>query len=966
MKDYMATLNAEQKAAVTHGEGPLLIIAGAGTGKTRVLTHRMIHLIETGKARPDEILAITFTEKASLEITERLDVLLPMGYQELWVKTFHGFCDAVLREKGLEIGLDTAYQLMTQTELILFLKEQLFSFDLKYYRPLGNPLRFIHSLASHFGHLRDEVVTPPTYIHYAESMVKGAKDAEEVELAEKTLELAHAYAHYDKLLPKSGRLDFANLTYLALDLLERRPSVLSEYQRRFKYIVVDEFQDTNTSQNRLVELLAMNSKNIMVVGDDDQSIYKWRGASLANILNFEKRFPSTKRVVLTQNFRSTQPILDMSHGVIKHNNPHRLEEQACIDKRLISQVDNSDSKKPHVIHFESIFQEAQFVAEKIIRHVADTPGVNYRDCAVLVRATAHAYPFIDEFVRRGLPYHFSGSQGLYMRPEIKDLLSVLRVLVNPYDDIALFRVLSFSVFGFESEYLLSLLHKTKSTSTPLLKALRARAEAPDLFSVLGMGSKMDSFLELFDELRLMVKTHPTSHILGAFIKKSSYLSSFDEIGDSESAESLQNIATLSQIIKEFETSHADHRLPECLESLKSRQDMGDRPSPPDESLDSDTIKVLTVHASKGLEFDTVFVVNLVQHRFPTINRRDPFAVPEELLAEALDHDSAHIHEERRLFYVASTRAKRHLFLTYSDYYGGKKRWKPSQFVLEAQSSEFVDVTEDGGALLNPARVAVVATDSDEEKPVIFSYERSHRSLRLSFSRISTFKMCPLKYKFRYVYQLAEPLSHAASFGSSVHNALNAFYGELKTGGIPTLERLWALYQKHWIPMGYTNTAHHDARKLEGWDMLKKFFESNSASWVMPSYLERPFTLKLKDLAVSGRIDRIDRLPDGSYEVIDYKTGKMLDQKAVDKDLQLSIYALACRDVYKIPVSSLSLYYLGDNKKITTHRSDEQLSTTSLELSEISSTIGDSTFEAKPSAYICGFCDYNLVCEKSAS
>ncbi len=954
MDDILSNLNPAQKEAVTHHGGPLLLVAGAGTGKTRVLTHRVIHLIESEVVKPEEILALTFTEKATEEMQERLDVLLPYGYTELWVKTFHGFCDAVLRERGLEMGLDTAYQILTQTDLALFLKDHLFSFDLNYYRPLGNPLRFVGALAGHFGHLRDEMVVPEVYVKFAKKALKAAKDDSEKEAAEKQLELAYAYSHYDELLLKNGVLDFASLTYLTLHLFEQHPSVLREYQDRFKYILVDEFQDTNTAQNRLVELLASKHKNVMVVGDDDQCIYKWRGASLTNILQFEKRFPEAKKVVLTQNYRSTQPILDMAYSVIQHNNPFRLEDREKIDKKLIREGAKG-AAKPSVVHFENYLDEVEFVVKQIGER-AKNEEVSYRDCAILVRAAAHATPFLDALNRAGIPYYFSGAQGLYQRAEIKDLLALLRALANPYDDIALFRCLSMKVFGFEMGYLLTLLQKAKSSSTPLLQVLKSTKSAPDLFNE---GASLRDFMELFERLRTSSKDQPTSHLLGIFLKDSGYLKALESNDSPENVEALQNLATFSQIIKSFEESHNAPRLVEALEYLRTRQDMGDRVSPSDEELDTDTVKVLTVHAAKGLEFDTVFLVDLVQQRFPSTNRRDPFELPEELLLEVADQDATHLHEERRLFYVAATRAKNHLFLTYSDYYDGKKRWKRSIFIDEALES---GMAEEGKSVVH-----VAATDDPEDKPVVFSYERSHRPLRLSFSRINTFQMCPLKYKFQYLYQIAEPLSHQLSFGSSVHNTLNSFYQEIKKGHSPSMNRLKELYEKHWIPLGYTSRAHHNKRKEKGWETLEQFYKTNSKKWVIPEHIERPFTLKIPSgLTVTGRIDRIDRLPDGTFEVIDYKTGSMKDQKDADKNLQLSIYALACQNIYKVPVSKLSLYYLEDNQKISTTRSTDQLTATETELETIAKTMASSDFAATPSPFLCKFCEYRLICDKAAA
>ena len=959
----MTMLNEKQGEAVNHRDGPLLIIAGAGTGKTKVLTQRIVRLIEDGVAKPEEVLALTFTEKATQEMQERLDVALPYSYGELWVKTFHGFCEAVLRERGLELGLDTSYRLLTQADLWMFLRENLFSFELDHYRPLGNPTRFVVALTSHFGRLRDELITPLAYLDYAETLPES--DEAEVDLKSKTRELARAYQRYDELLLEHSVLDFSSLHSLTLRLFEGRPSVLREYQERFKYVLVDEFQDTNTAQNRLVTLLSGAHSNLMVVGDDDQSIYKWRGASLANILEFEARFPEARKVVLTENYRSAQSILDLSHGVIQNNNPYRLESREGLDKRLKSRVDLA-VRMPEVLAFEHYLSEVQFVADEIERQLQK--GVPRSECAILVRTNAHAIPFIEELSSRGIPYFFSGAQGLYQRDEIKDLMALLRALSNPYDDIAFFRVLSMDVFEFEMEYLLQLVSKAKTTRTPLSDVVKKELETPDLFSGVGGGSTgLASFVDLFSQLSSLSKSSPTSHVLGFFLKEAGFLAYLEGQSTSDSAEKLQNIAAFSQVIRGFEEGHSmDQRLMSCLDYLMARQEAGDRPSPVEGSSDSDAVKILTIHASKGLEFTTVFVVNLVQHRFPSVNRRAPLPFPESLLREVNEDLDLHLMEERRLFYVALTRAKQNLFMTYSAHYGGRKKWKPSIFVEESQALDMVTFYEDGAVRLNKDFTPVVAQDDLGEKPILFGMQRQHRSLRLSFSRINTFEMCPLKYKFRYVYNLSEPLSHAASFGSSVHNTLNAFYQYILEGKEVSLDLMRELYDKHWIPAGYDSRAHMDARKQKGWGMLESFFSMNSDPWVRPKYLEKGFTLKPgAGLVVSGRIDRIDQLSDGTVHVIDYKTGRVKSQRDTDKDLQLSIYALACEEIFRLKVSKLSLYYLGDGEIVTTTRSPEQLAQTREDLTEIAQSIQSSRFEATPSAMICGFCDYRLLCDKAA-
>ena len=327
-------LNVEQLQAVRHGKGPLLIIAGAGTGKTTVITERIKYLIEKKVALPSEILALTFTEKAAAEMQERIDVALPYGYTQMWISTFHAFCDRVLKDEALHIGLNPAYKLNTQSESIQFFRSNLFKFDLKYFRPLGNPTKFVDGMIQHFSRLQDEDISPLDYVQWAQdqkSKVKSQnenlklKNEEEKIESDKWEELANAYKTYDELKTKAGVMDFGDLIIKTLELFRKRPNVLREYQKKFRYLLVDEFQDTNISQNELVKLLAGKEGNITVVLDDDQSIYRFRGAAVSNALYFRKNFPKAKIVTLVKNYRSSQEILDKAYNLIQFNNPDRLE-----------------------------------------------------------------------------------------------------------------------------------------------------------------------------------------------------------------------------------------------------------------------------------------------------------------------------------------------------------------------------------------------------------------------------------------------------------------------------------------------------------------------------------------------------------------------------------------------------------------------------------------------------------------
>ncbi len=469
-------LNKQQLEAVRHKKGPLLIIAGAGTGKTTVVTERIKFLIEKDLAKPSEILALTFTEKASREMEERVDIAMPYGYTQMWISTFHSFCDRILRDEALQIGLNPKYKLLTSAESIQLVRDNLFKFKLKYFRPLGNPTKFVSGILQHFSRLQDENISPLEYLRWANTQrtTRDKKTDEQKLELDKWLELANAYVAYDKLKTKEGLMDFGDLIAKTVLLFKKRSNVLKQYQKKFKYILVDEFQDTNIAQNELVKLLAGKDKNITVVADDDQSIYKWRGAAISNVVQFRKNFPKTKIVTLTKNYRSAQEILDKAYDLIQHNNPNRLEVVENIDKKLKaeSQKQNAEIK---FIHSDRVENEADEVAKEIAQLTADrttsdggrvkqsetsdssdVDRYEFRDIAILVRANNHAEPFIRAFQRHGIPHQCLGPGKLFKQAEIVDLISYLKVLFDFDDSVAFLNVLSIEHFDISAKDLVKI------------------------------------------------------------------------------------------------------------------------------------------------------------------------------------------------------------------------------------------------------------------------------------------------------------------------------------------------------------------------------------------------------------------------------------------------------------------------------------------------------------------------------
>jgi len=491
-------LNPEQRRAVTHGEGPLLVVAGAGTGKTQVITRRIAWLIATRRARPSEILALTFTDKAAAEMQVRVDQLVPYGYADAAISTFHAFGDRMIREFALELGRAPDARVLSRPEVVVFLREHLFDFELDRYRPLGDPTRFLDSLAALFSRCKDEDVSPARYLEYAERLAAHARkpaaaladrgdsatdaerDAADAALEDglRQLELARAYGLYQDLLGRAGYLDFGDQVSLALRALRDSAAVRQEMQARFRYILVDEFQDTNRAQSELVALLAERHRNVTVVGDDDQSIYRFRGAAISNILEFRERYRQASLVVLRRNYRSLAPILDTAYRLVRHNDPDRLEVRSGIVKRLRAERARDDAPAVRLEAFATGSDEADWVAADIARRIAE--GARPRDHAVLVRTNAAADSILRSLNVAGIPWRFSGTSGLYGRPEVRILLAFLRAVADLSSSTDVYALAASEVYALGGEDLTAVVNAARRRNRTLWEVIEELDRQPGL------------------------------------------------------------------------------------------------------------------------------------------------------------------------------------------------------------------------------------------------------------------------------------------------------------------------------------------------------------------------------------------------------------------------------------------------------------------------------------------------------
>jgi DNA helicase-2/ATP-dependent DNA helicase PcrA len=938
-------------------------------------------LVASEKAKPSEILALTFTDKAAREMEERVDIAMPYGYTDMWISTFHSFCDRVLRQEALQIGLDPGYKLMNEAEMTQFLIKNLFKFDLDYFRPLGNPTKFIRGMLQHFSRLKDEDVEPEQYSKYARKLktqnssaspseAGRAKLKTEKEETVKYLELSNAYQTYEKLKIKEGVIDFADLISHALKLFRTRKNVLKQYQEQFKYILVDEFQDTNHAQNELAMLLAGRKANIAVTGDDDQSVYRFRGAAVSNIIQFRKNYPKAKIVVLVKNYRSTQTILDHAYQLIQNNNPDRLEVKEKINKKLEA-ARKETGRQVEFIHTDRVENEAELVARKIatLRTQKNTEGTEYqwKDFAILVRANSHVDPFVRALARAGIPYQFLGPGQLFRQAEVKNLIAYLKVLYDIADDIALFRVLSMEHLNLSARDLAGINSYSRKMNLSLFEACE---KVEKIFISKKTKDKINWFVKMINRHLKLLPKETAGQILYYFLEDTGLLKKMTNYKTVLEEKQAQNISTFFDRLKTYEVDHEDASVRAVVDWISLSMDLGE--SPLASNLDwteENRVSLLTVHSAKGLEFSVVFLVNLVSARFPSRQRREQIPIPEDLIKEILPVGDFHEQEERRLFYVGMTRACDLLFLTAANYYGEAKREKKiSQFVIEALGE---GVVKSSNQLINQSTNQLSILDWQKPKEDLSPIAKqqalliSHKPISyLSFSQISTFDICPYQYRLRYIQRIPVAPSAAATFGSSMHQTLRDFYQEIKEGKKLTKKDLLGLLDINWSPQGYASKSHEDRMKKQGQRMLTDFYRKFDPK-VIPKDLEQPFVIRVNPkLKVGGKIDRVDEKK-GKFEVIDYKTGKVMDQKKIDKSLQMTVYALAATDkgIYgkKPGEVVLTFYFLDTGEKKPTKRTAEQLEQAKKELIDKAKEIEKSDFKPTPN-HMCEFCDFKLLCE----
>jgi len=1002
-------LNKSQTEAVEYTNGPLLIVAGAGTGKTTVITHKIVHLIESGLARPEEVLAVTFTEKATHEMEERVDGMLIKGTFDLWISTFHGLAERILESHALHIGLPNNFKLLDEVSAWLLVRQNLDKFNLDYYRPMGNPTRFIHQMIKHFQRCKDELIGPEEYLEYAEKIKldtdnldilsqkskktrhtnKSTNEQEQGIDVKRIAEIANAYHAYNRILLENNALDFADLLFYAVKLFKERPNVLKSYQDRFKFILVDEFQDTNWAQYDLVKLLSAGGSQLTVVGDDDQSIYKFRGASVSNILQFKSDFPKAKEVVLTENYRSYQDILDKAYNLIQLNNPDRLETKLKVNKRLIAS--RSGKGLFELMESKGAFEEAQLTAEKLVALKQSDSALAWKDFAILCRANSFAEPFIAALQRLGIPYEFAASVGLYKDEAVLDSLALFRLVDNYHESKAVYRLLASPICNLSYEDISRLLYACQRNAISLYESLNRARQGTVLIS--GQGKEIaEKFLSVIQKCADIAGNQPAVKVLFTFWEESGYLKMLNHNLEKNHGH-IMCLRELFQKLENFARENHDSSVHAWLAHYHFIMESGDEGEMERDAREGiDAVGVMTAHAAKGLEFEYVFIPDMVEQRFPTMRRSEPIEIPEALVRESsLPEGDAHLEEERRLFYVALTRARKGVFLSAARNYGGVKEKKLSRFISEIKETSHFELQQKISGQVSSPSMPTLAPSPQK----IPSLNNLKLPFDYSFSQLQAYQKCPYQYFNQFVLKIPVLGKAVFSFGKTMHRTLQKFYQTVMTlnslrqatllsvfsapkGGsvsavtaqeikVPSEDELKKIYKESWQDEWFYSASQKKEYYKKGLEIIKKFHALGVKNgWTVPIGLETRFRFKLEQQTLKGQIDRIDQKPDGAIALIDYKTGKPKNKLDLNDKQQLLLYQLAAQKVIELknygPVNELRYYYLEDNSTQSFLGTEEDLASLVEKINQLVTRIKSYNFNPTPGKEVCPYCDFKEICK----
>ncbi len=965
-------LNPAQHRAITHGNGPLLVIAGAGTGKTRVITERIRHLLETDQnILGENILGLTFTKKAAGEMKARVVKAVGERGKDVVLSTFHSFCETLLKE------VDPNRVALEQVDHWILLRRNLARLKLDKFRRLAEPGQFLSDFIQFFSRCQDELVSSDDYQAFADQLAcdfAAEKDSldedtckERAEHVALQQEIARAYRASEEILREKRAVALNGLIAEAVTLLKNDSKKRRQLQERFKHILVDEFQDTNIAQLELLHLLSADRRNIVVVGDNDQAIYRFRGASFGSFKLFLQRFAnwqegqdsSPYRVALMDNYRSTPNILRVATQAISMN-----EVSPEFPKKVL-QSNKPEGEKIRIVELQAPEDEAAWVADELQRlHAA---GRRWKDFAVLYRQHAHRNHLVEELCLRKIPFVIS-KLSILEHPLVRDVLAYLHLIARPFDDIACARVLSAPAWHLSAPDLVRLAERAGRKRTIALYDVLQSPQTNLPFDP--SHAAIGKLLEFLAEQRTTSRRRTARDILGDLVE-------WLEIHPRAARQDRKYVNQLAQFMKDWEPKSETGGLAEFLEYLDYFQQAGGTLSLNDDAP-GDAVQLMTVHGAKGLEFPHVFLLRVNFNAFPARNRAPLFEFPDRLMKEELPQGDFHIQEERRLFYVALTRAQDRLTLTSLT----EKKGKVPVFIEDLLMDPAVkrrDLLQSAPRLKKPAaRPAALPPPSlvselfpvSEEPPRIFSRiarwaEEFHpptpEPLKLSSSAVDNYRKCPQQYAFSYLWSLKEGPRAALTFGSVMHTTIRRFVDQIKKGVKLPFAEVQHIYETEWTSAGFEDDYQEAEYKKDGLEQLRAFHATMLEASPQILEQEKAFELPLgNDVILTGRMDQVNSLGRNDVEIVDYKTGKPRKDSDARRDLQLSIYALAAKEIFEWNPIRLVFHYLQTNQTQVTSRDSKQLDDAEKIVQEAAADIRAAQFPPSP-GFICRSCAYKPIC-----
>ena len=962
--------DACQQAAIEHVYGPMLVVAGAGTGKTTVLTQRIARLIREGHARSDEILALTYTNNAASQMRERVHGELGSSPADLQVLTFHAYCDHLLTRAGRRFGV------LDDKDLWVYLRRRIHELHRTYFVRAANVGQFLVDLLDFMRRCHDELVGPEQYAAYVDQLERGelplprtaaSRKAEALSVEEamgRCREIRDVFATVERMLREENLGTFSHMITCAHQLLREDSELLACERKRARFILADEFQDANFAQIKILENLAGEERNVFTVGDPDQAIYRFRGASSAAFELFRRQFPEARVVPLEKNRRSTSPILKCAFALIAEN-PESFaggKESTLPHRRAPLLSAREENAKRRGEELASPPVEAVVLERKeaectdlvsAVRLLQRQTHCRWSDFAVLYRTHLHRDQVAAELAQQGVPFSIE-SMDVLDTPEVRDLLAGAGAVVSSLDDTSLFRVAALPQFAIDPEDLRDRMKALPRDAGP-------GSVATALAQVQGGPAVLEAVRQVQSEIssRGGIKSRSAFEIIARGLEL-----------DRDSAAVRAVLDFLGEWEQKTIAITRTGELSEFLEYLEYFREAGGVVPLP--SSDENAVRLLTVHAAKGLEFKYVFILRANSPSFPCSYREPLIEFPRALLDEnSLTEDddrTLHNQEERRLFYVAMTRARDSLTI-YAQRGRSKTDETPAGFLRDLlknpglrpslhkrNASGFqTDLFGAAGAAVSPMSRAGEWT----KLPAV-----SDLHSRLSASAVETYKTCPLQFKLKREWRMPEEVAAAVQYGAAMHRVLRAYFDSIRASRPIANEVLVGLLRNDLAQAGIQDPYQRELYERQGMDQLRGFLEVLHRS-PLPDVLhvEEAFEIKMGGTTIVGRMDRVDRAGDGSVVITDYKTGRPKVQDDADESLQLSIYMLAALEKWQYKVDHLAFYNLEGNVPVATRRTVAALQKARLEVEKVAEDIAAGKFEPKVGRH-CAFCAYRTLCPET--